>query len=241
MERFTRPSDLPFPTIYHKFSAKDKDNDEIVEYRIQDLLEEDYSKGIDMMASEYCPEESFNKCRGVTDCPEAITEKLLFWRSIMNMKLSVGCYKGDELVGICLFNVHVKNEKEAKFEIKTEHNRDILSIVQYFKNLHDVYTKYNTDKYLTDFGMTTKKNYRHRGIAVEMLKARANILKAFKMNVTSTIFTVIGSQKAAVKANYEEILSVKWTDIAELFPNFDFSKADCEYCKIFDMKIENDS
>jgi hypothetical protein len=120
----------------------------------------------------------------------------------------------------------------------TEYNRDILSIVQYFKNLSDVYTKYNTDKYLTDLGMTTKKNYRHRGIAVEMLKARAQILKVLNVDVTSTIFTVIGSQKAAVKANYEEILSVKWTDIADLFPSFDFSKADCEFCKIFDMKIE---
>ena len=123
-------------------------------------------------------------------------------------------------------------------QVKTEHNRDILSIVQYFKNQHDVYTKYNTDKYLTDFGMTTKKNYRHRGIAVEMLKARVEILKALNMNVTSTIFTVIGSQKAAVKANYEEILSIKWTDIAEEFPNFDFSKSDCKCCKIFDLKID---
>lgn len=87
--------------------------------------------------------------------------------------------------------------------------------------------------------MTTKKNYRHRGIAVEMLKARVEILKALNVNVTSTIFTVIGSQKAAVKANYEEILSVKWTEIAEMFPNFDFSKSDCENCKIFDLKIRN--
>ena len=53
----------------------------------------------------------------------------------------------------------------------------------------------------------------------------------------STIFTVIGSQKAAVKANYDEVYSVKWIDIAEYFPDFDFSKADCEYCKIFVMKV----
>ena len=85
--------------------------------------------------------------------------------------------------------------------------------------------------------MIVTKSYRHRGIAVEMLKARVEILKAFNVDVTSTIFTVIGSQKAAVKANYEEILSVKWSEIAELFPNFDFSLSDCESCKIFDLKI----
>lgn len=121
MTSFIRPSDLPFPTIYHKFQAKDKDSDEIVEYRIQDLLEEDYEKGIDMMISEYCPDESFNRCRGVSDNPEAIKEKRMIWRKHVDKKLSVGCYKTDvsnELVGICIFSVHVKNESESPFLVR---------------------------------------------------------------------------------------------------------------------------
>lgn len=100
-----------------------------------------------------------------------------------------------------------------------------------------MYTKYDTDKFLTDYGLVTKKAYRYRGIATEFLKARVAILKALNVKVTSTVFTVIGSQKAAFKANYEEVLAVKWTDIAEQFPQFDFTKAECEYCKIIDMTL----
>jgi hypothetical protein len=113
MTSFKRPSKLPYPTIYHKFHAKDKDSDEIVEYRIQDLLEQDYENGMDMMIFEYCPEESFNRCRGVSNNPEAIEEKRVFWRSILDKRLSVGCYKSDELVGVCILTVHVENEIEV--------------------------------------------------------------------------------------------------------------------------------
>ncbi|KAL7024299.1 hypothetical protein ACKWTF_012978 [Chironomus riparius] len=240
MTTFTRPNALPFPTIYHKFQAKDKDSDELVEYRVQDLLEEDYENGIDMMISEYCPEESFNKCRGVANNAEAVKEKRNIWRKHINKRLSVGCYKSDEsneLVGVCVFSVHVKSASDSPFMFKTAHNRDVSSIVDYIKDQYDVYSNYGTDKYLTDYGMMTKKTYRHRGIAVELLKARTEILKSLDVDVTSTIFTVIGSQKAAVKANYEEVYAVKWTDVAEHFPDFDFSKADCEYCKIFVLKV----
>ena len=103
---------------------------------------------------------------------------------------------------------------------------------------YNVYDKYDTDKNLSDFGLVTKKCYRHRGIGTEFLKARVPILKALKVDVTSTVFTVIGSQKAAFKANYEEVVAVKWADIADDFPQFDFTKADSEYCKIIDMKLD---
>lgn len=125
------------------------------------------------------------------------------------------------------------------FQLKTQHFRDLITLLKFIEGDHDVYAKYNTDKFLSDFGLVTKKSYRHRGIATEFLKARVQILKALKVDVTSTVFTVIGSQKAAVKANYEEIVAIKWADIADDFPQFDFTKADSEYCKIFDLIPDN--
>jgi hypothetical protein len=114
----------------------------------------------------------------------------------------------------------------------------LLSFVQ---DGYNVFEKYNTDKYLSDFGLVTKNCYRYRGIATEFLKARVPILQALKVDVTSTVFTVIGSQKAAMKANYEEVVAVKWADIAADFPQFDFTKADSEYCKIIDMKLDKEN
>lgn len=85
--------------------------------------------------------------------------------------------------------------------------------------------------------MVTSKNYRKRGIATEFLKARISILKALKLSVTSTVFTVIGSQKAAVKANYDEVFSIKWLDVGDRYKGFDFTKSNNEFCKILDFKI----
>ena len=96
MSSFVRPSNLEFPQIYHKFEAKDKDSDEIIEYQIQDLLEEDYDRAIEILGTDYSPEESFSRCRRIPEDPEAFKEiKNLWLECFKRKKISVGCYKSD--------------------------------------------------------------------------------------------------------------------------------------------------
>lgn len=102
---------------------------------------------------------------------------------------------------------------------------------------HNVFEKYGVDQFLTDYGLVTSKSYRKRGIATELLKARLPIQKSLNLAVSSTLFTVIGSQKAAYKANYCEVFSMKYTDLGEKFKEFDISKRSCESCIILDFKI----
>lgn len=102
---------------------------------------------------------------------------------------------------------------------------------------HNVFEKYGIEHYLTDYGLVTSKNYRKRGIATEFLKARIPILRALNLSVTSTVFTVIGSQKAAFNADYYETFAIKYTDVEKTVKGFDFNKRSCELCKIFDFKI----
>lgn len=113
----------------------------------------------------------------------------------------------------------------------------IFGALDYIVSHHDVFSKYGVNEYLTDYGLVTNKNYRNRGIATEFLKARVSILKALNLLVTSTIFTVIGSQKAAIKANYDEVFAIKYEDVGKVFKDFDFSKSKVEYCKLLDFKI----
>lgn len=104
-------------------------------------------------------------------------------------------------------------------------------------NQQNVFDKYGVVHYLSCSGLATNKNYRQRGIATEFFKARDAILRAFKLSVTSTLYTVIGSQKAALKANYYQVFSIKYTDLGEKFQRFDFSKRNCELCQVLDYKI----
>lgn len=89
----------------------------------------------------------------------------------------------------------------------------------------DVYAAYDVDKYLSAYGLCINPEYRGRGIATEMLKARRPILKALGLKVTSTAFTGIGSQTAAKKAGYEDGYVISFSEIEKIFPNFDFSKS----------------
>lgn len=68
----------------------------------------------------------------------------------------------------------------------------------------DVCELYQVDAYLATMGLCVNSAYRGRGIATQMLKARQEIMKILNLKLTSTQFTGEGSQKAAMKAGFEE-------------------------------------
>lgn len=121
MAKFVRPSTLNFPQIYYTFKAKDKDSDEIVEYRIQDLPIEDYERAVDMLLSDFVPEENFCVCRGLTSEPAAMAEIREFWKNELQNKISVACYrnndKSNDLVGLNVLAVESKNHEASSDEV----------------------------------------------------------------------------------------------------------------------------
>jgi hypothetical protein len=116
MSNFQRPAELAFPLVYHTFRAKDKESDETVEYRIQDIPESDFERAIALMARDYSPEESFSRCRGVVNEPDAFAEIQGIWRTLLGEKLSIACYKegSDDIVGVNILAVGVKDVNSMK-------------------------------------------------------------------------------------------------------------------------------
>lgn len=85
---------------------------------------------------------------------------------------------------------------------------DIFGVMSYAQQQFNVFKAYNVEEYLIAYGLCVDTNYRARGIATEMLKARAPMLKALGLKVTTTAFTGVGSQKAAEKAGYVENFAI---------------------------------
>lgn len=112
-----------------------------------------------------------------------------------------------------------------------------MRCVMFIVSQYDVFSKYKVNQYMCDFGLVVAKPFRNRGIATEFLKARFEVMKALNITVTSTLFTVIGSQKAAARANYSDGFSIKWSELGEIFTEFDFTKSNVESCKIMDYAI----
>lgn len=115
--------------------------------------------------------------------------------------------------------------------------RDIFGALDYVTKQFDVFENYKVDQYLAAYGLCVNPEYRGRGIATEMLKARVPILAAFGLEVTSTAFTGIGSQIAAQRADYKEDYVISFDDIAKTFSRFDFSRSVTKFYKTMSMTV----
>lgn len=115
MAKFRRPENLDFPHVYYTFRAKDKNSDNLIEYRVQDLPEEFYDQTIDFMVKYFLPDETFCASRDVPKKPNAIKAFSEFWRESLKEKLSIGCFRNDgsdDLVGATVLSVSSKDDPE---------------------------------------------------------------------------------------------------------------------------------
>lgn len=103
----------------------------------------------------------------------------------------------------------------------------------------DAAEHYGVDHFLYGIGLVVKSTYRGRGIATELLKARAPFMKHLGLTMTSTIFSGIGSQKAAEGAGYTDDFVISYEEIEQNFPTLDFSAATATHCKTQSLKIQS--
>ncbi|KAG5684452.1 hypothetical protein PVAND_013686 [Polypedilum vanderplanki] len=113
----------------------------------------------------------------------------------------------------------------------------MIELLYYVQKTYSVCEKYNVDKYLTDYAVCTKKEFRNRGIATEFIKARTPMMKLLNIQVTSTSYTVIATQKAAAKAGHYDGWSISYEELQQKFPSFDFSNRNVDIYKVMDFKI----
>jgi GNAT superfamily N-acetyltransferase len=109
--------------------------------------------------------------------------------------------------------------------------------MSYISEQFDIYEVYGVDKYLTAYGLCVNPEYRGRGIATQILKARVPILKALDLIVTATAFTGIGSQTAAKKAGYVDGYVISYADLEKAVPGFDFSRSFTKNFKTMVLRI----
>lgn len=117
---------------------------------------------------------------------------------------------------------------------------DILGALEYCIKQFNVFEAYKTDQYLSAYGLCVNPEFRGRGIATEMLKARIPIMTALGLTVTSTAFTSIGSQIAAKHAGYQEDYVISYDDVAKVFTRFDFSRSVTKFYKTLSLRCSDE-
>lgn len=104
-------------------------------------------------------------------------------------------------------------------------------------NFFDPFTHYEVDKVIFAAGLYVDRDYRNRGIAVEMIKARGEVGKAVDVRVSSNVFSSLGAQKAAVKCGFEESFAIKYAELKNLTVDGYFPNIKDEYLKIMSKKF----
>jgi GNAT superfamily N-acetyltransferase len=124
------------------------------------------------------------------------------------------------------------------FQYKGESWAEVNNLKKFLKNIFfNPFEHYHVDKLMFAAGLYVDENFRKRGIAVEMIKAREKVAKCVGIDVCSNVFSSLGAQKAALKAGYEESFSIKYSNLAKLTPDGFFPGIKDEFMKIMSKKF----
>ncbi|KAL7029357.1 hypothetical protein ACKWTF_006206 [Chironomus riparius] len=243
MPKFLRPQSLKYPQVYGNFRTRNKNGDKLTDYLIQDLPEEYFDVALDLLVKEHLRDELLHESRGVLKNSEAVKEAYKDWRKKLKNRFSIACFtcEGTDLVGVNVLGVISNDDDDEIDDHQSSEFKDVMGALDYIGMQHNVFEKYNIDKFLTDYGLVINRDYRQRGIAGEFMKARIQVAKALDLKVVSSVFTAVGSQKAAEKVGFKESFSISFEELEKVFPQFDFSKIPANDVKILDYKIKEQS
>jgi GNAT superfamily N-acetyltransferase len=114
----------------------------------------------------------------------------------------------------------------------------VNNLKKFLKNVFfDPFYFFEVDTIMFAAGLYVNENYRNRGIAVEMLKARCELGKTVNVSVSSNVFSCMAAQKAAVKAGYVESFSIKYADLPKFSADGYFPSINDEFLKIMSKKL----
>uniref|UniRef100_A0A336LW64 CSON004142 protein n=1 Tax=Culicoides sonorensis TaxID=179676 RepID=A0A336LW64_CULSO len=238
-KEWKRPSNVPFPSVWLTFKAKDLETDNLVEYRVQDLPEEYYDKALKLMELDFLRDEAMCSATELLKDPVSVKEIMELWRGVLDQKIVLACFRENskELVGLNMVAVQLKDDKfDYGATITGKPWSAVYNGLMYVFKRVDPFEKYNVDKYLTALGLSVDTKYRGRGIATEILKARVPLCKAMNIPLTTTVFTGDASQKCAIKAGFQFDAEVEYAELCRL--GYDFSRAKPKSLKTMSLVIE---
>lgn len=236
---WTRPANVPYPSVWHTFRAKDVDSDQMVNYVVQDLPEERFEEAIDHMLNIFIYDEPMCEAKKLAEDPVSVQEIRDVWRELVQHRVALICFRegSDEIAGINMTYVSNKDDKKD-YTCNGDRWRDVLDAVMYFSDRSNVFERYQVDQYLAAMGLSVVPKYRGRGLATEILRARIPLCKAVGLKVTSTVFTAIGSQIPAGKVGFEDNYVMSYEELVKVDPRFEFPGIPGKYCKSMSLKVE---
>ncbi|KAG6450270.1 uncharacterized protein LOC115443599 [Manduca sexta] len=208
--------------VWSRFSAKSRDGT-VLKLRIEDMPEDRIEDVTKLLMTHYAPEESLHKGSGVPKNPEAMAELLKLYKESWNEKphqITI-CVSDDEtdtnseLLGASLMVLETKEEafKEITYDdANTEEIKKFLEIMKCLSAKYNVFEKYDLDEFYDGRGVVVLPKCRGLGIAQEFFRVRRLMCKEHNIPMTGAWMTSFGTQKAAIRDNWETVCEMNTED-----------------------------
>lgn len=197
--------------VWHEFSAPDE-NGVIIKYEIKDLLASKLQEGIDLMKKYFIGDEPLCRITKLADDPLSVSHYEELWTESFKQGVALACFKSnvDELVGVNFLAVLSNNDPPCTREWPGRAFRFIeIKMTNGMIDTFDLFKTFEIERFLVGWGLAVSEKYRRRGIATEFMKSRIPVMEAFDIPYTGTVYSAVGSQKAAEKAGYQTFLETE--------------------------------
>lgn len=201
---FKRPSDIPYPSTWLTFEATDLEGKPTT-YEIRDLVEADRDAAFELMTNFYVRDEPLAKVLEILGDPDSLEDMRASWAKSLAQKVAIGCFetKTQTLAGLNFLFIASRYDPKGFGKLKGARSHYNFKIYGQLLDEFDAANTFNSDFYLMEFGLGVHEDYRYRGIATQLLKARVPLMRALKVDNALTVFSAVGSQKAGEKAGYQ--------------------------------------
>ncbi|XP_058115977.1 uncharacterized protein LOC131284423 [Anopheles ziemanni] len=230
-----RPDTVPFPTVWHRFSGRTPDTNDLVNYVVQDIPENRFDDCIEHMCSYLLRDEPTCRCFALADDPIAI------WRKVLERRCAVVCFReGDdrgEIVGINMLNVVSRDDPKSAGQYRSVGLQIVYDCTIHMTERGQLFERFSVDHFLSAWGLSVHPRFSGLGLAKEILRARIPFCQAMGLKLSATVFSHPGSQIPAAKAGFQDAVVEKFTDLAE--KGFVMPGINVEYNKLMVLKISN--
>ncbi|XP_052868047.1 uncharacterized protein LOC128274003 [Anopheles cruzii] len=238
MSSWKRPDTIPYPSVWHRFTAQTPDpTNQPVTYLVQDVPVDRFEDCIQHMCSYFLRDEPTCRSLRIASDPAAVEEFSALWRMVLLQRCAVVCLRedSDEIVGVNMLHVASRNDSNANARIRSPAMKTMVDCTLYMTEKGNLFERYPVECFLSAWGLSVHPRYRGLGLAKEILYTRIPLGQALGLKLSATVFSHPGSQIPASKVGFRDAVVEKFVDLAE--KGFILPDINVEYNKLMVLEL----
>ncbi|XP_069690259.1 arylalkylamine N-acetyltransferase-like 2 isoform X2 [Periplaneta americana] len=243
--RWTRPGDIPFPTVWRWYNGKQPLEGKTPRFRIQDVTEDLEDEVVQHMTDVFLRDEPMCSSVGLADDPVSVLEFQTMWRDYMRQRVALVAvvepettpYSGHRVAGCNLLGITCRGDVTDINKYKGVAFRKLIEALDHTTKMAKLFERYGVDYYLCALGLSVAREYRGQGLGFELLKARFDLGRAMGLPLTVTLFSPASTQWMGAQLGMKTVVEIDYEDYKDDEGHVVFSGIENKSMKLMAGKI----